>query len=106
MGTLVNATNTIKDEIRACVIAANRCYYGLAKQLRSKILSSKTKCNIYKTLIRPVLTYGSECSAVTKAEEDTLLIFERKILRKIHGPKYESGVWRRIIMNCTKCIRK
>lgn len=33
------------------VIAANRCYYGLSKQLWSGVLSSKTKCNIYKTLI-------------------------------------------------------
>lgn len=38
LGTLVNATNIIKDEVTRRAIAANRCYYGLTKQLRSKIL--------------------------------------------------------------------
>jgi hypothetical protein len=31
---------------------------------------------------------------VTKKEEQSLLIFERKIFRTIHGPKYEDGEWK------------
>jgi len=31
---------------------------------------------------------------LTKKEEQTLLIFERKIFRRIYGPKYESGEWK------------
>jgi hypothetical protein len=31
---------------------------------------------------------------MTKKEEHALLIFERKIFRKIHGPKYEDGEWK------------
>ena len=31
---------------------------------------------------------------MTKKEEQALLIFERKIFRRIHGPKYEDGEWR------------
>jgi uncharacterized protein (DUF2225 family) len=27
-------------------------------------------------------------------EEKALLIFERKILRRIYGPKYENGEWK------------
>ena len=53
-----------------------------------------TKINIYKTLIRPVLLYGSECWAMTKAHENKLLIFERKILRKIFGAIHENNNWR------------
>ena len=31
---------------------------------------------------------------VPKKEEQGLLIFERKIFRKIYGPKYEDGEWK------------
>jgi hypothetical protein len=46
-------------------------------------------------LIRPVLLYGSETRVLTKREESQLLIFERKVLRTICGPKIENGVYRR-----------
>jgi hypothetical protein len=31
---------------------------------------------------------------MTKKEEKALLIFERKIFRRIPGPKYEDGEWK------------
>jgi hypothetical protein len=31
---------------------------------------------------------------MTKKEGQDLLIFERKIFRKIYGPKYEDGEWK------------
>jgi hypothetical protein len=31
---------------------------------------------------------------MTKKEEQALLIFERKICRRIYGPKYEDGEWK------------
>jgi hypothetical protein len=34
---------------------------------------------IYKTLIRPVLTYGSATWTLTKADENLLRIFEKRI---------------------------
>jgi hypothetical protein len=38
--------------------------------------------------------YGAETWTMTKKEEQALLIFERKIFRKIYGPKYENGEWK------------
>ena len=49
---------------------------------------------LYKTLIRPIVSYGAEALTLTKKEEQALLIFERKIFRRICGPKYENWEWK------------
>ena len=50
---------------------------------------------IYKTIIRPVVTYASETWTVTTKDENNLRIFERQILRKIFGPVNIDSVWRK-----------
>jgi len=40
------------------------------------------------------VTYGAEAWTLTKKEEQALLIFERKIVRRIYGAKYENGEWK------------
>ena len=94
LGTLISSQNNIKIEINNRIYMAHRSYFGLRNQLKSKSISVKTKLSIYKSLIRPIVTYGSECWTLNKAEEDKLLIFERKILRKIFGPVQENNIWR------------
>jgi len=42
-----------------------------------------------------VVSYGAEAWALTKKEQEALLIFGRKIFRRIYGPKYENGEWER-----------
>lgn len=95
LGSLVNSENIISEEIKRRIMLANKCYFGLSKHLRSRSLTWKTKIMIYKTLILPVLTYGSETWTLSKSDENLLLIFERKILRKIFGAVFENGTWRR-----------
>jgi len=40
------------------------------------------------------VTYGAEVSTLTKKEEQALLIFQRKIVRRLCGPLYENGEWK------------
>ena len=49
---------------------------------------------LHKTLIGPVVSYGAEAWTLTKKEEQALVIFERKIFRRMYGPKYENGEWK------------
>jgi len=37
---------------------------------------------------------GAEAWTLTKKEEQAVLIFGRKIFRRIYGPKYENGEWK------------
>ena len=40
------------------------------------------------------MSWGAETWTLTKKEEQAVLIFERKIFRRIYGPKYENGEWK------------
>ena len=80
----------IKDRIQA----GNKAYAATYNMLKSKIIKRSVKTQIYKTMVRPVATYGSETWTLTKSDENLLKIFERKILRKIYGPVQEGDTWR------------
>ena len=43
---------------------------------------------LYKTLIRPAVSYGAEAWTLTNKEEQAILISGRKIFRRMCGPKY------------------
>ena len=40
------------------------------------------------------MSCGAEAWTLTKKEEQALLVFERKIFRRIYGHKYEDGEWK------------
>ena len=94
MGTLISNGNSVGKEIQRRILAGNRTYFASISLFRSRLLSRATKIILYKTLIRPVVSYGAEAWTLTKKEEQALLIFERKIFRRIYGPKYENGEWK------------
>jgi hypothetical protein len=44
--------------------------------------------------IRPIVTYSCETWIIKETIINELLVFERKILRKIFGPNNEKDIWR------------
>jgi hypothetical protein len=59
-GSYVNQNNTIEEEIKERIIAGNKAFYANRKMFQSKLFSRKSKLKLYRTLIRPILTYASE----------------------------------------------
>ena len=87
-----NANNNkcIKERMMMC----NKVYYANRQLFNSILISRNSKLQIYRTLVRPVVTYGSKSLTLTMEEERALAVFERKTLRKIHGPVKENELWR------------
>lgn len=94
LGGVVDSDNNMSLEVKRRIMLANRAYFSLSHTMRSKIISRKTKIALYKTLILPILMYGSESWTMDTKEETILGCFERKILRKIFGPVCLGGEWR------------
>lgn len=95
LGSLVNSDNDIGEEIRRRITLGNRSFYSLQKLFRSKTLHRNLKCQLYRTMVRPVVVYGSEAWCMTQTDEQTLLVFERRLLRTIFGGVKIDNNWRR-----------
>jgi hypothetical protein len=66
--------------------------------LSSRLPSKNTKIRIYKTIVLPVVLYGCETWFLTLREEHRLRVFEKRVLRRIFGPKRGeiTGGWRKL----------
>jgi len=95
LGSTVNQNNQIEEEIKERLTAGNKAFYANQKIFQNKLLSKKSKLKLYWTLIRPIVTYACETWVSKENSIQKLMIFERKILRKIFGPTKEvNGLWR------------
>ena len=96
LGSIIRHDNTMEEEVSERIAGASKCSWAINPLLKSRLLSRTTKLQLYKTVIRPVLTYACEAWTLTKELERRLLVFERSILRRILGPvrDEETGEWR------------
>jgi hypothetical protein len=94
LGTLISIDNNVQKEIHRRNLAGSRTYFADISLFRNRPLSRATKIRLYKTLIRPAVTYGAETWTMTKKEEQAVLIFERIIFRRIYGAKHEDEEWK------------
>lgn len=93
LGILLRNDNSMHHCVQDRIRAGNACYFAHKKLLQSKLLSKKLKTSLYKTIIRPIVTYGCEVWSLTTTDEKNLRIFERKIIRKIYGARLENGIY-------------
>lgn len=73
----------------------NKKFGCLNSLMKSKYVSRECKLMIYKTVIRPTVTYTCETWIKNKAKEKVLERGERKILRCIFSGKKTENKWKR-----------
>jgi len=93
LGSTVNADNTVEEEIKERIALGNKAFFANKKMFQSKIISKMAKLKFYCSVIRPVVIYACETWTLKKTMTNRLVVFERKVLRKIFGPTIENGIW-------------
>ena len=83
MGSIIEATGGCGADVDNRVRSAWNSWRGLSGVICDKKVQVKLKNKLYKTVIRP--TYGSECWALHKAEQQRMHTTEMKMLRWIQG---------------------
>ena len=86
-GRNLSNQNSIAEEIKSTLRSGNACYHSVPNLLSSRLLSKNFKMKIYRTIILPVIFYGSETWSLLLREERKLRAFENMVLRRIFGPR-------------------
>jgi hypothetical protein len=87
LGTKLTEQYCIHEEIKSRLYSGNACYRSVQSLLSSRLLSNNVKFKIHKTIILPIVLYGCETLFLTLREENSLRVFENRVLRRIFGPK-------------------
>ena len=81
LGSHISASGELKEEISARMNAAWLKWRSLTGVLCDKKMPLRLKSKVYRTVIRPVALYGSECWPVTKKDVQRLCVMETRMLR-------------------------
>ena len=68
-GNVIDKEGRISECVKDRIHAGNKAYAANYRMLKSKIIKRPVKMQIYKTVVRPVATYGSETGTLTKSDE-------------------------------------
>jgi len=71
LGAMITSLNDIETEINKIAVG-NKCYYALRTILKRRAISQSIKIRLYKTIIRPAVTYGAETWTVTSKREKNI----------------------------------
>jgi len=98
LGTTLTNQNSVQEEIKSRLKPGNACYLSVQNLLFSSLLSKNLKIKIDRTIILPVVLCGYETWLLTLREEGRLRVLEKRMLRRIFGPKRDEAIqeWRKL----------
>jgi hypothetical protein len=97
-GTILMNQNSIQEEITSSLKSGNAGCLSVQKLLSASLLSKNINIKIYRSIILPVVLYGSEIWSLTLREERRLRMYENMVLRNAFGPKRDevTGEWKKL----------
>jgi len=94
LGSIINDSNSIEEEIKERIALGTKVYHANQKFFKSRLFIKYSKLKLYRTVIRLIVTYASEIWVLKETIIQKLLVFERKVLRRIFGPMKENQICR------------
>lgn len=98
LGIIFDRNNRFVGHVDHALRRARRSYFALRPMLRSRIIETGIKTNMYKSYIRPILTYASAIWArevsLSAHQMERLRSFERGILRMTSNIRRAIGSYR------------
>jgi hypothetical protein len=94
LGSIINDSNSIEEEIKEWIALGIKAYYANQTLFKSRLVTKYSILKLYRTVIRPTVTYASETRVLKETTIQKLLVFERKIPRRIFRPTKENQIWR------------
>jgi hypothetical protein len=75
--------------VKERIVLGTKAYCANLKFFES---TKQSKLKLYRTVIRPIVTYASETWVLKETIIQKLLVFKRKIVRRIFGPTKENQI--------------
>jgi hypothetical protein len=85
--TLDVINNEVFNGNEGFLSSGNVCYHSVQNVWFFGSLSNNLKIKIYRTIIIRFVEYGCRTWSLTLRKESRLRVFERRVLRRIFGPK-------------------
>lgn len=86
LGVEITSNRNLKEEVTRQANKAIRVSGCLREVIwRNKFMTTESKMRVYKTAVRPILTYAVETRADTKRTKQKMNTVEMKVLRSIKG---------------------
>jgi hypothetical protein len=83
LGFIINDSNSIEEEIKERIALGIKAHHANQKFFKSRLVTKYSKLKLYRTIIRSIVTYTSKTRVLKETIIHKLLVFERKILRRI-----------------------
>jgi hypothetical protein len=90
--------NLMQEEIKRRLNSGNSCHRSVQNLLPFRLLSKNLRIRKYKTIILPMVLDGYETLSLALREEYRLMVFEKRVFRRIFGEKRNkmTGGWRKL----------